>query len=327
MLCAAACLAVPLALGGIAAVTGALAGEWLLVAAARGGRRGRRCGDVAPPWRDALLIGRELGRTPLTFNPARTLTVEGMDGYSISQMAERTGFPASTLRFYEQTGLVRPARTAAGYRSYDDSDLEVLSFIGRAKGFGLSLGEITEVLSLLDSDRCAPVQGRLRDLVDAKIVDAQGRIAELVAFTGELQRVASTLALNTPDGPCDDTCGCTTEPDVRTPVGVALSSKPSGAHEEPIVCTLAPEGVPDRLADWQAVLAGATTREPIDRGVRARFAGDVDVAGLAALAAAEQDCCRFFTFGLTIDTDGVALEITGPPDAQPVIAALVGTAA
>lgn len=34
VLCAAACLAVPLALGGIAAVTGVLAGEWLLVAAA-----------------------------------------------------------------------------------------------------------------------------------------------------------------------------------------------------------------------------------------------------------------------------------------------------
>lgn len=32
VLCAAACLAVPLAVGGIAAVTGALAGEWLLVA-------------------------------------------------------------------------------------------------------------------------------------------------------------------------------------------------------------------------------------------------------------------------------------------------------
>lgn len=274
-----------------------------------------------------MLIDREFGGTPLTFNPGRTLTVEAMDGYSISQVAQRTGFPASTLRFYEQTGLVRPARTDAGYRSYGEDDLEVLSFIGRAKGFGLSLDEITEVLSLLDSDRCAPVQGRLRDLVDAKIVDAQSRIAELVAFTGELQRVASTLGLNTPDGPCDDTCGCTTEPEIRTPVGVALSSKSSGGHEQPIVCTLAPEGVADRYAEWHAALAEATTRESIDRGVRARFASNIDVAGLAALAAAEQDCCRFFTFGLTIDTDGVALEITGPPDAQPIIAALVETAA
>jgi MerR family transcriptional regulator, copper efflux regulator len=91
-----------------------------------------------------------------------------MDGYSISQTAQRTGFPPSTLRFYEQAGLVNPDRTPAGYRSYDDHHLELLAFIGRAKGFGLSLDEITDVLSLLDQDRCAPVQDRLRDLVDAR---------------------------------------------------------------------------------------------------------------------------------------------------------------
>src|SRR4051794_17245466 len=59
----------------------------------------------------------------LTFDPGRTLTVVDMDGYSISQVAERTGFPPSTLRFYEQAGLVRPARTPAGYRCYDDNHI------------------------------------------------------------------------------------------------------------------------------------------------------------------------------------------------------------
>jgi DNA-binding transcriptional MerR regulator len=134
-----------------------------------------------------------------------------MDGFSISQVAERTGFPASTLRFYEQSGLVRPDRTRAGYRCYGERDVELLAFIGRAKGFGLSLEEITELLRLLDDDRCEPVQGRLRDLIDTKIAEAQQRIAELVAFTAELQRVASTLGDHTPEGPCDDACGCTTD--------------------------------------------------------------------------------------------------------------------
>jgi len=143
--------------------------------------------------------------------------VVGMDGFSISQVAAQTGFPASTLRFYEQAGLVRPERTPAGYRSYDERDLELLAFIGRAKGFGLSLEEITELLGLLDEDRCAPVQGRLRDLVDTKIADAQDRIAELEAFTAELQRVASTLHDHTPDGPCDNACGCTTDRTMSRP--------------------------------------------------------------------------------------------------------------
>lgn len=147
----------------------------------------------------------------MTFDPGRTFTVGAMDGYSISQVAERTGFPATTLRFYEQSGLVRPERTPAGYRCYDDTHIELLSFIGRAKGFGLSLEEITELLGLLDGDECAPVQGRLRDLVDTKIADAHARTIELQAFTAELRRFADTLEAHTADGPCDDTCGCTTD--------------------------------------------------------------------------------------------------------------------
>ena len=150
-----------------------------------------------------------------------------MDGYSISQVAERTGFPPTTLRFYEQSGLVRPARTPAGYRCYDDTHIELLSFIGRAKGFGLSLEEITELLGLLGDDECAPVQGRLRDLVDTKIADAQAKVAELEAFTAELRRVAAALGTHTPAGPCDDTCGCTTDDPTAVHRPVVLGARPT----------------------------------------------------------------------------------------------------
>lgn len=245
-----------------------------------------------------------------------------MDGLSISQAAERTGFPASTLRFYEQSGLVRPTRTLAGYRRYDERQVELLMFIGRAKGFGLSLEEITELLRLLDEDRCAPVQGRLLDLVTAKITEAQHRVAELVAFTAELQRVAASLGDHTPEGPCDDTCGCTT--DRADPVGVPLVTKPTGTDGPPIACTLEPDRIRDRMDDWEALLAGATDHNQLPNGVRAMFARDTDIAAIATLVAAEQQCCQFFTFTITVGADEVALDVTGPPDAQPVITALVG---
>lgn len=247
-----------------------------------------------------------------------------MDGFSISQVAERTGFPASTLRFYEQSGLVRPERTASGYRSYDEGDVELLTFIGRAKGFGLSLDEITELLGLLDDDRCAPVQGRLRDLIDTKITAAHQRIAELVAFTGELQRFAATLGGHTPDGPCDDACGCTTGRPER--VGVALIAKPAEQEGPPIACTLEPDQVGDRVADWQGVLRQSIGRDGMPGGVRVRFRRDVDVVSIAALAAAEQGCCQFFTFAIVVGVDGVALDVTGSPDAQPVIESFFGSA-
>jgi len=247
-----------------------------------------------------------------------------MDGFSISQVAERTGFPASTLRFYEDSGLVRPARTPAGYRSYDERHIELLAFIGRAKSFGLSLEEITELLGLLDDERCAPVQGRLRDLIDTKIGDAQERIADLVAFTGELQRVASTLGDHTPDGPCDDTCGCTT--DRQELVGVSLIATPAGADAPPIACTLSSDRLSDRLGEWQDLLRLAVGRVPVPGGGRVRFDRSIDVGAVGSLIAAEQECCQFFTFSLTVGVDEVVLDVTGPAEAQPIIDVLIGTA-
>jgi len=247
-----------------------------------------------------------------------------MDGYSISQVAERTGFAPSALRYYERSGLLRPNRTAGGYRSYDDHQIELLRFVSRAKAFGLSLDEITEVLDLLGEERCEPVQSRLRSLVSDKIADSQDRIAELVAFTAELQHVAASLSLHTADGPCDDTCGCTTDLTAGPAAeGAQLTAKPPHPSDAPITCTLSPADVPQRLADWQAVVGASEAQEPADGGIRLRLPSNIDVAAVAALAAAEQTCCRFFTFRLTIGAT-TTLDITGPPDALPLIETLVG---
>ena len=262
----------------------------------------------------------------MTFETGRSFTVVDMDGYSISQVAERTGFPPTTLRFYEQSGLVRPARTPAGYRSYDDTHIELLSFIGRAKGFGLALEEITELCALLGDDECAPVQGRRRDLVDTKIADAQAKIAELEGFTTELRRVAAALGTHTPAGPCDDTCGCTTDEPTGVAHRVVLGRRHDDEDAPALACTLSAHEVGDRLAQWEAAVADAAGRESNDGGTRPRFRRDVDIAAIAALVAAEQDCCRFFTFTLAVGVDSVLLDVCGPADAQPVIDSLVGAA-
>jgi DNA-binding transcriptional MerR regulator len=241
-----------------------------------------------------------------------------MDGYSISQVAERTGFSRSALRFYEQHGLVQPDRTPSGFRSYDDLHVEQLGFIGRAKGFGLSPDEITDLLALLDEDRCSPVQDRLRTLIAAKIDDAECRVTELVAFAAELRRVASTLG-PAPAGPCDGTCGCVTDSGL---VDVAQGTRPDVAM--PIACTLAPDQLDQRTSEWDALAAMSTQRIRTLDGVRVQFPRTIDVAGLAALVAAEQECCRFFSFTLGVADAGITLEIAGPPEASALLAALIG---
>jgi DNA-binding transcriptional MerR regulator len=50
----------------------------------------------------------------------------------ISELATRTGVPATTLRFYETAGLLPAERTASGYRVYGEDAVQRLSFISSA---------------------------------------------------------------------------------------------------------------------------------------------------------------------------------------------------
>jgi DNA-binding transcriptional MerR regulator len=132
-------------------------------------------------------------------------------GLLISQLAQRTGFSPSTLRFYEQAGLLpASARTPSGYRTYDEQTVDRLRFIARAKQLGLPLEEIRELAAAWDTGRCGPVQGRLATLVSTRIERVNAQIAELTRFAAELAEARDGLGRHTPDGPCDDECGCLT---------------------------------------------------------------------------------------------------------------------
>lgn len=68
---------------------------------------------------------------------------------NISQAAKATGLSSKTIRYYEQQGIIPAAqRTANGYRFYGTSQLEMLSFIKRARGMGFSLEQSRELLQL-----------------------------------------------------------------------------------------------------------------------------------------------------------------------------------
>jgi MerR family transcriptional regulator, copper efflux regulator len=253
-------------------------------------------------------------------------------GYKIKDVAERSGFSVATLRYYEEIGLLpESARTPAGYRVYDDHTLDRLAFITRAKQLGCSLGEIADLSTAWDGGRCGPVQDRLRTLVASKLAGAQSQIVELMTLTAELQRAAALLELHRPDGACDDMCGCVSglvARDTSSPQPMALRVEPS-AVETPvsIACTLGSESMKGRLEDWQAVLAHVERREAIDIGLRVSFDRSTPLDQLVGLTAAEQDCCQFFSFAITVDSRGVALEVRGPDDARPIIHSLFGDAA
>ncbi|MCH9032547.1 MAG: heavy metal-responsive transcriptional regulator [candidate division Zixibacteria bacterium] len=80
-----------------------------------------------------------------------------------------------TLRFYERKGLLRkPERTKAGYRLFDSTDVERLTFIKNAKSLGFSLMEIRELLAISDGnitsrDKVKSIAKSKLDFIDAQI--------------------------------------------------------------------------------------------------------------------------------------------------------------
>jgi MerR family copper efflux transcriptional regulator len=160
----------------------------------------------------------------LTFNLGRSFSVLGVSTYTIGETAERSGFSASALRYYEGIGLVEPStRTGAGYRVYDDNTLARLAFIARAKQLGCSLEEITDLAGIWDGERYGPVQKRFHDLVTTKLAAAERQIAELTALAEQLRRAAAQLAGPATDGPCDEGCACLALDSALAPV--ALGAK------------------------------------------------------------------------------------------------------
>jgi DNA-binding transcriptional MerR regulator len=72
-----------------------------------------------------------------------------MAEYLVGELAARTGFSRSTIRYYESIGLLAPAvRAASGYRVYAQKALDELRFVRRAQRLGFTLEEMTEVLRL-----------------------------------------------------------------------------------------------------------------------------------------------------------------------------------
>lgn len=243
---------------------------------------------------------------------------------SITDIARQAGVPTSTLRYYDRLGLLASVgRASNGYRHYDARALDRLRFIGRAKELGCSLEEIATLLTAFDRD-CGDVQGTLLELVDGKIAIAQRRVAELVALTAQLQEARHALNAEAAAGPCGPGCACLDEaPRARRPIAVVQLA----ASEPAIACTLSHEEEGDRIARWQAALAVVDARAAIDGGIRLTFKPDADLAEVTRLSRAEWACCSFFSFSITVDARGTALEVRAPEAACELLASVFGVAA
>ncbi len=70
--------------------------------------------------------------------------------FTISELAEQLDINPSTIRFYEQKGLITPGRTTGNQRVYTRQDRGRLKLILRGKRFGATLDQIAEMIGMAD---------------------------------------------------------------------------------------------------------------------------------------------------------------------------------
>lgn len=235
-----------------------------------------------------------------------------MSTYRISQLAERTGVPATTLRYYDAAGLLPAERSPAGYRLYGEAAVERLGFVASGKRLGLPLDEIAEVLDVWETGACAQVKADLRPRLQARLADAERRRDEVDQSIGSLRNAVAHLdAMPDRSTRCEPNCGLLTlgAGDDRADAAVA--------------CSLTGDGATERAGQWRDVLAGAT-RQQATGGIRLTVPID-RLAAVAELAAAEQECCPFFDFQLHLDGPRLHLQVRAPAAAEPMLTDLFGS--
>lgn len=128
---------------------------------------------------------------------------------NISEVSRRAGLPAKTIRYYEDIGLITPARSANGYRAFRENDLHRLAFMGRARALGFSIEDCRSLMALYED--------RERASSDVKAIASEHLVA-IDAKLAELQQMRQTLA--------DLVCACAGDDRPDCPILADLAVKP-----------------------------------------------------------------------------------------------------
>lgn len=112
---------------------------------------------------------------------------------TIGEAARQSGVKVTTIRFYEDRGLLKaPPRSGGNQRLYSDREVARLRFIRHARDLGFDMAAIGELLDLAAHPE-APCADADR-LARARLEEVRRRIAALRALQGELERMVETCA-------------------------------------------------------------------------------------------------------------------------------------
>lgn len=110
---------------------------------------------------------------------------------NIGQAAKVSGINAKLIRHYESIGIIpRAIRSEAGYRTYSETDVHILSFVKRSRNLGFSMKEIKKLVGLWRNKNRA--SSDVKNLAVKHIEEIEMKVLELQAMVKTLKHLAKT---------------------------------------------------------------------------------------------------------------------------------------
>ena len=111
-----------------------------------------------------------------------------MPKLTIGRVAAAAGVNVETIRYYQRRGLLEePTKPLGGYRNYPMGIVKRIRFIKRAQALGFTLGDVTGLLHLNDTDACA----KTRDLAAKKLALIEQKLSELATMRDALAKLVA----------------------------------------------------------------------------------------------------------------------------------------
>lgn len=110
---------------------------------------------------------------------------------NIGEAAKASGVNAKLIRHYESIGIIpKASRTDSGYRVYAEADVNILSFVRRARGLGFSMKEIKKLVGLWRNRSRS--SSEVKNLALSHVREMEAKILELEAMVKTLKLLAKS---------------------------------------------------------------------------------------------------------------------------------------
>lgn len=106
---------------------------------------------------------------------------------NIGKAAAESGLQPTTIRYYEQIGLISSTRKANGYRDYSDNDIHQMRFVNQARSLGFDIEDCRKLLQLYANPQRASAD--VKRVAEDHLVAVEQKIKELSAMRRSLSKL------------------------------------------------------------------------------------------------------------------------------------------